>query len=73
MHCPCCNNANPLWLIRGNTVGCKEGHKFQIKPVGLRDDKVLVLAANTSDGQYVKGTQFLTPKGVAFRKRRQRN
>jgi len=40
-----------------------------IKPVGQRGDRVLVLVANTADGQYAKGTEFPTPKEVTFRKR----
>jgi hypothetical protein len=35
INCPCCNNPNPLWLLRGNTVACNAAHRLVIKPVPL--------------------------------------
>lgn len=72
MNCPCCDNQQKLWLYRGNTVACNNGHKFQIKPVGQIGEKVLVLAATTADKQHVKGVEFPVPKGHIFQKNHSR-
>jgi hypothetical protein len=70
MNCPCCENQQELWLYRGNTVACANGHKFQIKPVGQIDERVLVLFATTPDQQHRKGSEFPIPKDHVFHKGR---